>query len=67
LRIEVGADEALGWARLLDLGDERGPAGGDPGLQRRGEPRTGGASGGILHRRERPLGDRVGDLLRLWR
>ena len=65
-RIEVGADQALGGARLLDLGDERGLAGGDLGLQRRGEAAHGrGLVRVLLHGRERPLGDRVGDLFQL--
>src|SRR5690606_36588319 len=36
-RVEVGAEHALGRARLLDLGDDRRAARHDRGLQRGGE------------------------------
>src|SRR5438270_65222 len=42
-RVEVGADKAFRWARLLDLGDQRKAAGLEPALDRRQEAARGGS------------------------
>ena len=66
-RIEVGADQALRRARLLDLGDQRVVAGGDACARSRArKPRGGGAAlrrGLDLGQRPRAFGRR--DLLAL--
>src|SRR5690606_15189865 len=44
-RVEVGTDDALARAGLLDLGDHRAVALGDPGAQGRGKPARAAAAG----------------------
>ena len=66
-RAEVGADHALARAGLLDLGDHRGPAGGDLGAQRGLEAaQVGGTGLGLgAHGGERLRGAGRGHLLML--